>query len=209
LLPRVVRALAVTAFAAAAVALAGCSISRPSPVKRTYLLEPALPAAVASPRPAALRVGMINVGAPYRGKSFVYRLDELKFEADFYSEFFIAPAAMLSESTAKALTSAGVFERVTPPGGADEGDFVLDGFATDLYGDARDPAKPVAVLAITFYLSPTNALVPRVIWSHEYRQRVPVAEPTADALARAWNSALATILADLSRDLAAAELPKP
>ena len=32
-----------------------------------------------------------------------------------------------------------------------------------------------AVLSITFYLSPANALVPNVIWSREYRQRVPVA----------------------------------
>jgi hypothetical protein len=137
LLPRVVRALAVTAFAAAAVALAGCSISRPSPVKRTYLLEPALPAAVASPRPAALRVGMINVGAPYRGKSFVYRLDELKFEADFYSEFFVAPAALLSESTAKALTGRRV--RAVIRQAADDG---TSRRICHRFTDARDRRSP-------------------------------------------------------------------
>jgi hypothetical protein len=98
---------------------------------------------------------------------------------------------------------------VIPPGVPDDGDFVIDGFVTDLYGDARDPAKPAGVLAITFYLSPANAPGPNVIWSREYRQRVPVAEPGPEALARAWNAALTTILADLARDLAAAELPKP
>lgn len=208
-LRRLARTLAVAGYAALAIVLASCSLSRPSPAKRTFLLEPAPPAAVASPKPVGLRVGTVNVASPYRGKAFVYRLDELKFEADFYSEFFVAPAAMISEATARALASAGVFQRVIPPGAGDEGDFVLDGFAADLYGDARDPAKPAAVLSITFYLSPANALAPSVIWSREYRQRVPVAEPSAEALARAWNSALTTILAELARDLAATEMPRP
>ena len=149
-----------------------------------------------------------NVAAPYRGKAFVYRQDELKFEADYYNEFFVAPAAMLSEATAPALASANVFRRTIPPGAADAGDYVLDGFASELYGDLREPAKPVAVVAITFYLSPANSLAPNVIWSREYRQRVPVAETTPDAFARAWNAALSAILADLARDLAAADLPK-
>jgi hypothetical protein len=66
----------------------------------------------------------------------------------------------------------------------------------------------VAAVAITYYLSPSNALVPTVIWTREYRQRAPVADPSADAFARAWNVALSAILADLARDLAAADLPK-
>lgn len=208
-LRRLPRALVIAGCAALALTLAACSLSRPAPVKRTFLLEPSAPAAVAAPKAATLRVGSVNVAAPYRGKAFVYRQDDLKFEADFYSEFFVAPAAMLSEATAKALASSGAFRRVIPPGATDEGDFVLDGFVVDLYGDARDPAKPAAVLSATFYLSRANVLMPSVIWSREYRQRVPVAEPGPEALARAWNSALATILADLARDLAAADLPKP
>lgn len=208
-LRRLSRLFAVAGCAALVATLAACALTRTSPVKRTFLLEPAAPAAIASPTPVTLRVGIVSVAAPYRGKAFVYRADELKFEADFYSEFFVAPAAMLSEATAKTLASAGVFKRVIPPGAADEGDFVLDGFVAEFYGDVRDPAKPAAVLGITFYLSPANALVPNVIWSREYRQRVPVAQPSPEALAQAWNSALAAILADLARDLAAAQLPKP
>ncbi len=48
-----------------------------------------------------------------------------------------------------------------------------------------------------------------MLWSREYRQRVPAADATPDALARAWNTALSAMLADLARDLAAADLPKP
>jgi ABC-type uncharacterized transport system auxiliary subunit len=208
-LRRLPRVLGVAACAALAVTLAACALTRTSPVKRTFLLEPGPPVSVAASKSATLRMGTVTVASPYRGKAFVYRQDELKFEADFYSEFFVAPAAMLSEATAKALASAGAFKRVIPPGATDEGDFVLDGFAAELYGDIRDPAKPAAVLSIMFYLLPGHALVPKVIWSREYRQRVPVPQPSPEALAQAWNGALAAILADLARDLAAADLPKP
>jgi cholesterol transport system auxiliary component len=203
------------AFAAAAgavliaTALGACSLSRPAPVKRTFLLEPPAPARLATTRATTLRVGAFSVGAAYRGKAFVYRQDDLEFEADFYNEFFVAPAAMLSEAAAKALAASGAFRRVIPPGATDEGDWVLDGFVGELYGDARDAAKPAAVLSVTFYLSPAHSLVPSVAWSREYRQRVPVAAPGPDGLAAAWNAALGAVLADLARDLAAAELPKP
>ena len=205
---RAARMLSVVAVLAIAVALGACTLSRQAPVKRTFLLEPAPPPMASVQKLASLRVGLVNVAAPFRGKAFVYRQDELKFEADYYSEFFVAPAAMLSESTARALAAASVFRRTIPPGAADAGDYVLDGFASELYGDARDAAKPVAVVAITFYLSPAHAMTPNVIGSREYRQRAPAAEATPEALARAWNAALSTILADLARDLAAAELPK-
>jgi ABC-type uncharacterized transport system auxiliary subunit len=205
---RIARLLTVVAVLATAVALGACALSRPNVTKRTFLLEPAPPPMASVQKLASVRVGVVNVAAPYRGKGFVYRQDELKFEADYYSEFFIAPAAMLSEATARALAVASVFRRTIQPGAADAGDYVLDGFASELYGDVRDPARPAAVIAITFYLTPANAVTPTVIWSREYRQRAPVADATSEALARAWNAALATILADLARDLAAAELPK-
>ena len=205
---RVARLLTVVAVLATVAAVGACALSRPNVTKHTFLLEPAPPPMASVQKLASLRVGVVNVAAPYRGKAFVYRSDELKFEADYYSEFFVAPTALLSEATARALAAASVFRRTIPPGAADAGDYVLDGFASELYGDARDPARPAAVIAITFYLTPANAITPNVIWWREYRQRVPVANATAEALARAWNAALAAILADLARDLAAAELPK-
>jgi hypothetical protein len=115
---------------------------------------------------------------------------------------------MLSEVTARALSAANVFRRTVPPGASDPADYVLDGFASELYGDMREPAKPVAAVAITYYLSPSNALSPNVVWTREYRQRAPAAAATPDAFAQAMNVALSAILADLARDLAAAELAK-
>lgn len=203
------QALRALASGAATLVLGACgALSRPSPVKRMYLLEPTMPAAVATPKPSSARVGVVSVAAPFRGKTFVFRQTDLKYEADYYDEFFVAPAIMFSESTAKALATANVFRRVVPYGGAsDDGDYVLDGFVSEMYGDARNTAAPAAVLTIAYYLSPANVIAPGVVWSKEYRQRATMTGTDSDALAKGLNTAFSTILAELTRDLAAAQLP--
>jgi cholesterol transport system auxiliary component len=207
---RATRALSVVAFVVVAAVLASCSLSRPTPVKRMFLLEPTAPAAAtATPKPASVRVGVVSVAAPFRGKTFVFRESDLRYESDYYDEFFIAPAIMFSDATAKALAASNVFRRVVPFGAAsDEGDYVLDGFVSELYADARDAAAPAAVITVTYYLTPANVSGSGVAWSREYRQRAKVSGAGPEAMARGWNAALTAILANLARDLAAAELPK-
>jgi uncharacterized lipoprotein YmbA len=190
---------------ALAVAITGCSITRPAPVKNTFMLEPKLPAPAAQAKPGTLRIGTLNVAAPYRERAFVYRTGELKFESDFYHEFFVAPSSMLAQATARALEGAKVFARVVPSGSApEEGDYVLEAFVSDLYADARQrPAA--AVLGTTFYLTRTT-FPASVVWSRAYAERVPLADASADALAQAWNEALSRMLAALARDLETADL---
>ena len=81
-----------------------------------FLLEPAAAAAsTGTPKAESVRVGIVNVAAPYRGKTFIYRESDLRYESDYYDEFFIAPAIMLSTplicaSIGAATESASVFE---------------------------------------------------------------------------------------------------
>lgn len=205
------RALFRVAAAVVATALlilaAGCSLSRPAPVKHTFLIDPPAPPGVSRAHPGILRVGAINVAAPFRAKTFVYRTSALGFEADFYSEFLVAPAAMIGEATARGLDRAGVFAKVIPPGALPDGDWVLDGFVSALYGDARDPAKPEVEVAVSFFLSRADGSQSTPLWSREYRRRVSVAAATPEGHARAMSDAFGSILADLARDLAAADLP--
>jgi len=203
------RTLTVVASVALAAVVASCALSRPSPVKRTFLLDPTLPAAAsAAAKPVSIRVGSVSVAAPFRGKQFVFRESDLKFESDFYDEFFVAPAIMFSDATAKALVAAKAFRRVVPFGGAsDDGEYTLDGFVSEFYADTRDAAAPAAVITITYYLTPANVIGQNVVWTKEYRQREKVAGVGAEAIARGWNAALTAILAELARDLAAASLP--
>ncbi len=191
----------------AAVALASCSVTRPSPVKQTFLLDPPLPAAVAKGQPSSLRMGTVNVGAPFRGRSFVSREGEFRYENDFYNEFLVAPASMIGELTGRALEHAKAFSLVAPANSSADADWILDGFVTSLYADAREPAKMYADVDVTYYLFRNDGTSGLPVWTQTYRQRTPLSGNTAQAYASALNVALGTVFADLARDLAAANLP--
>jgi cholesterol transport system auxiliary component len=191
------------------VMLAGCSaLQRESPVRQTFLLDPPPPPAVARSQPATLRVGRIDVAAPFRGRSFIYRVGDLNYQADFYVEFLVPPAAMLAEQTARALERAKAFTQVSGPGSGTDAQWVLDGFATSIYADYRDKAKPAAELDISYFLTSSTGTERTPAWSREYRQRVAMREASPQAYAEALNQAFGEILAQLARDLAAATLPK-
>ena len=199
-----------TPFLVVVALLAGCTaLTRQAPVRQTFLLDAPAPPAVAHPQPGALRVGTINVAAPFRGKTFVYRVGDLRFESDYYVEFLVPPGTMIGEQTARALDHAKAFTRVAGPGAAGEAEWVLDGFVTALYADMREAGKSVAELDITYYLTPTAGAQETPIWTREYRRRVPMRDATPASYAQALNTAFGEIVVELARDLAAAQLPKP
>lgn len=195
----------VTVALAIAIATGGCSLTRPSPVKKTFLLDPPVTALAVKPQPVSIRMGQVTVAAPYRDRAFVYRTADVRYESDFYHEFFVPPGAMVAQATGRALAAANLFTRVVPPGTAqDDGRYVLEGFVSELYADAR--AKPAAgVIGIEYYLMGNGGANP-VVWSGRYRERVELAEATPESLATAWNEALGRVLSALLRDLAATPL---
>lgn len=200
----------VAAIVAAIVLLVagGCSLTRPAPLKHTFLIDPPAPAAMTRVHPGSLRVGAIGVAAPFRGKAFVYRATELNYEADFYSEFLVPPGALIGEATARGLDRTGVFAKVIPPGALPDGDYVLDGFVSTLYGDVRDPAKPMVELTVAYYLTRNHDVGVAPVWTREYQRRVAVAGAAPEGYARALSAALGEIVVELGRDLAAADLAR-
>ena len=115
---------------------------------------------------------------------------------------------MIGELTSRALERAKVFKLVVPINSAAHTEWLLDGFVSSLYVDAREPAKMYAEVAISYYLFRADGSTGMPVWTHDYRQRVPLSATTAQAYATALNAALALIFAELAQDLAAAELPK-
>jgi len=192
----------------AAMVLASCSLSRPAPVKQQFLLDPPAPAAVAKGQPTSVRVGTINVAAPFRGRSFVLRQADLRYETDYYNEFLVPPSTMLTELTARALDRSKAFARVIPPSYSADADWVLDGFVSALYGDERDGKKVAADVAVSYYLFQASGGSGMPVWTHDYQKHIPLASTTTDGYAAALNTAFCEIFAELARDLAASDLKR-
>ena len=190
-----------------ALVVAACSLTRPAPVKQQFLLDPPAPPAVTKAQPSSIRVGVINVAAPFRGRNFVLREADLRYETDFYSEFLVPPGTMLAELTSRALERSKAFARVVPPGGTQPADWLLDGFVSALYADERDGKKVSADVAVSFYLFASDG-TGMPVWSHDYAKHVAVTGTTTDAYAAALNKAFGDIFAELSRDLATADLKR-
>jgi cholesterol transport system auxiliary component len=181
---------------------AGCQLSKPPPVKHQFWFD-VNPQSSTRARPGAFVVQLrpIRVAAPFDQKSFVYRRDAVRLESDFYNEFFNQPSALLTEQVRRGLESSSVFEMVLPASTPFEPDYILDGLATDLVGDYRDPRQPKAVLGIHFWLNPTRGTNTQSPFHKQYRSEIPIADQQADALAQGWSQALRKILADLESDL--------
>jgi cholesterol transport system auxiliary component len=186
--------------------LSGCAFNRPAPVKQQYLLDPPPTAAVGQSQPTSVRVGSINVAAPFRGRNFVLREADLRYETDYYNEFLVPPGTMVTELTARALERSKAFARVVPSGYAGDADWVLDGFVSALYADERDGKKVAADVSVSYYLFQASGGSGMPVWTHDYQKHVPVSGATTDSYAAALNQAFGEIFTELSRDLAAADL---
>jgi cholesterol transport system auxiliary component len=187
--------------------LTGCKLTQPAPVKQAFLLHVAQVQATRPRQAGALQVGRFRVAAPFEGKGLVYRTGELRYESDFYNEFFVSPAVMVTERVAERLAQARPFDAVLGSGNGLEAPWRLQGLVTELYGDVRERGRPAAVLAIQFYLVRADEVPERVVYDRSLRRQVALPDASPEALARGLGTALEQILSELDADLRALALP--
>jgi len=148
-----------------------------------------------------IQIQKFRISPRFKGKGFVYRFEKLKFESDFYNEFFISPDDMITEQVQQWISESKLYTLVTARNNEPPPDCVLEGWITELYGDFRNGGTSKAVMELKFLLLSANQSPAQIFFKKRYRADVPIKEKTSALLAAGWNQALETILSQLERDL--------
>ena len=174
--------------------------------KRYYVLDVERPGeSLTQTATAALKVREFRASPRAVDKGFSYRMGGLNYETDFYNEFLIAPAPIMTTEAAQWLTKSGLFASVIDPASFMEATHLLEGNLAALYGDYSQ-TPPRAVLALQFWLLKDDLSGAKVIFQQEFKQEAPIAQKTPEALVAGWNLALAEILQELEAEIAKIDL---
>jgi len=182
--------------------LVGCvNLNKSYPEKRSFALD------LKSEQPptstagsAVLRVSRFRVSPMFAGRAMVYRLGELQYDNDFYSEWLVSPSVLLTEQVQGWLSKSNRFQFVLTGMNHVEPTHVLEGTVTEFYGDYRSSGSPQAVFAVELMLI-DDRKDETVLFRRNYRKEVPLAGQAPDALAAGLSQAARQVLIDFDRDL--------
>jgi cholesterol transport system auxiliary component len=181
----------------------GCvSLAKSFPEKHYFALDAVRPEEPVKPGSGTiLKIHRFHVSPRFEGKEMVYRTSDTRYETDFYNEWFIAPAAMVTQQAQNWISNAGVFQYVVDASSYLDASHILEGAVTALYGDYRRNGAPKAVLDLQIILINDRPTRADIVFRRDYHQTVDMADASPDALTKGWNQGLREILAQLEKDL--------
>jgi cholesterol transport system auxiliary component len=197
---RVTGVLLCLVLALSALAIGGCG--QATYASEYYLLDAVRQAPRSeTPADATVDVQRFNIASAFASRNMVYRLGRFQYEPDYYRQFMIAPATMITEETRRWMADSGIFRQLLPPGSQISPSYTLQGLITGLYGDFTDKAAPTAVMRIRFFFTRHKAAGDTVIFSQSYGAATPLADKTGQDLIDAFSKDLTDILTRLEADL--------
>ncbi len=184
-------------------AVSGCT-SWSSANAMQYVLDPGRPQQTASGQPPrVLDVDRFTIESAFATKSLVYRTSELRYQVDYYNEFLVAPAVMITEQTRDWLSRTGLFTRVTGPAARSSPTHLLEANIVELYGDIRNKKAPAAVMQIRCFFSRFDAQRnPTLLFARDYSVTLPIESYNPTGLMDTYSRCFQKILTDLQKDLA-------
>jgi cholesterol transport system auxiliary component len=179
----------------------GClDIKKSYPEKRSFVLDVGAPQQeVPSNDALVLKIQKFRVSPLFAGRGMVYRIADLQYESDFYDEWFVAPATLVTQQVHNWLSRSGGFHLVGLGMNHVEPTHLLEGTVTDFYGDFR--GVPRAVFGLELHLLDAMRHQQPSL-RRTYHQEVPLSDRSSEALARGLTEALRLVLADIAKDLA-------
>lgn len=194
------------ALGLALAAISGCSgIKSDYQEKIMYRLSamPRMAAAKDTKSGKGLLVKRFSIAPEFDAAGFTYRLSNTRFAADYYHNYMVPPARMITDLAMEALYASPRFSPVSPDSLADI-DYQLWGKIIEIYGDARDKQALKSVISIRMVLDQNTGenFVPVI--HKTYTAAVSMSEPSPEAYVQGLNQGLTRILDAFFNDLAQA-----
>jgi len=182
--------------------VSGCMVTKKFyPEKQYYLLEPIRNANASQTQfKKSLQISRFRISPAYKGKGFVYRLDDRQFESDYYNEFLISPEEMFTDVVKEWFTQSGLFSHVSNAPGYIEIDYILESSIVEMYGDYRLKNNPIAVMTIQFSLIRDSRAQYRLITQQRITKKIPISKGSRTHLVNGWNQALSEVLSILEQE---------
>jgi len=187
---------------ASLILVSGCG-SREAYNKKHYILNAVRRGeSIETETDSVLEVRRFTIDSAFGGKGLVYRTGEFEYESDFYSEFLVSPAAMITEKTRNWLSESGLFQTVLDVGSQIDPTHVIEGNITEMYGDFRDKLSPEATIEMRIFLLETEVGGESVpVFAKKYQSSVGIESEGSEGLVKALDKCLEDILSSLEQDL--------
>ena len=167
----------------------------------TFSVPPDAPTTNESDRIAGL--SHVSISPIFESRSFTYRTGENSYEQDPYASFLIPPERALAESIRAWMRASGVFGRVLEPGSDLMPSLIVEISINELYGDFRNPSRPLGTMAIHIMCYETqDRASPRIVLDKYCSHETPLARKTPGALMAAWDEDLREIMNQINSDYA-------
>jgi ABC-type uncharacterized transport system auxiliary subunit len=193
-------------LAIGAVFLAGCGLSKPSPVINTFDIDSPQngPPAFNQVRPFILRVNQMGTAAAYEGRKLIYKTRQGRLVDDYYNELIAGPGRLLADSLAAYLDRRSPYFQVVRIQGEKGADFVLEGYLGEFLGDfSLNP--PQARITVAMTLNDVRQNRVKIVLARTYQAIVDFssnkekpAPELVDALTKAWEQILKSADQDLT-----------
>jgi cholesterol transport system auxiliary component len=199
-----------TAILVSACALTG-RLSRPALNRQTFAFtasENMAPSNVTATRVLGIR--RLEIAAPFEGRPLVYRTGEYAYDRDPYAAFLDTPAESLLVTIREWLRGSASFATVVEPGSSLKPNTIAEIEVTRLYGDFRQPQRPIAVVTMRFRIFDAPKTIPeKVLLEREYARSIPLKSATPAVLMDGWNQALTQVLREVISDFRNSESEEP
>lgn len=152
-----------------------------------------------------LRVQRFAVAPEFETDSFVYRLSPTRFTTDFYNNFMVSPARMITDILREDLWASPLFSPVPAQAMADI-HFKLGGKVMEFHGDIQDTKQPKAVVTIRMILEKNTKGIFTPILLKTYGAQILLDAPEPGMLADGLGKAISQILDAFYKDIETAGL---